>query len=64
MRGNALAAELVVGAKSLNHQNFRYGRYRVWGDLRRSRYVAAEAQPNVTELVGTLSAKGSTGALG
>ena len=33
-----LAAELVIRAKTLNPPTFRYGRYRVWGDLRRSRY--------------------------
>jgi 5-methylcytosine-specific restriction protein A len=31
-----LAAELVVKAKTLNPSGFRYGRYRVWGDLRLS----------------------------
>ena len=31
-----LAAELVVRAKTLNPPNFRYGRYRIWGDLNES----------------------------
>ena len=31
------AAELVIQAKTENPPNFRYGRYRVWGDLDRSR---------------------------
>jgi hypothetical protein len=34
----ALAAELVVKAKTINPPNFRYGKYRIWGDLKRSRY--------------------------
>jgi hypothetical protein len=34
----ALAAELVISAKTMNPRGFRYGPYRVWGDLRRSRY--------------------------
>lgn len=29
----ALATELVVSAKTLNPRGFRYGPYRVWGDL-------------------------------
>lgn len=33
-----LAAELVVRAKTLNPPKFRYGRYRIWGDLRQSKY--------------------------
>jgi hypothetical protein len=28
----ALAAELVVSAKTMNPRRFRYGPYRVWGD--------------------------------
>jgi 5-methylcytosine-specific restriction protein A len=32
-----LGAELVVCAKTLNPPKFRYGRYRVWGDLWKSR---------------------------
>ena len=40
----ALAAELVVSAKTKNPDGFRYGRYRVWGDLRKSRYFGIESQ--------------------
>ena len=32
-----LAAELIVRAKTINPPRFRYGRYRVWGDLKLSR---------------------------
>jgi hypothetical protein len=28
-----LAAELIVKAKTTNPPNFRYGKYRVWGDI-------------------------------
>jgi hypothetical protein len=28
----ALAAELVISAKTMNPHGFRYGPYRVWGD--------------------------------
>jgi hypothetical protein len=47
----ALAVELVVSAKTLNPTRFRYGRYRVWGDLRRSRYFQVEGQPDFSHLV-------------
>lgn len=36
----ALAAELVVSARTRNPPGYRYGPYRVWGDLRRLRYFA------------------------
>lgn len=42
-----LAAELVIKAKTLNSTSFRYGKYRVWGDLALSRYFQVEAQPNL-----------------
>ena len=29
----ALAAELVVSAKTINSPGFRYGKYRLWGEL-------------------------------
>jgi len=50
-----LAAELVIRAKTLNPAGYRYGPYRVWGDLERSRYFAADGQPDITTLVCRLS---------
>jgi hypothetical protein len=50
-----LAAELVVSAKTLNPRGYRYGRFRLWGDLVRSRYFALGQQPDVTVLVRSLS---------
>lgn len=50
-----LAAELVIKAKTLNPKSFRYGQYRVWGDLRLSRYFQVEGQPDITRLVKSLS---------
>ena len=47
----ALAAELVVSAKTNNPRGFHYGPYRVWGDLRRSRYFGVEPQPDITALI-------------
>jgi len=52
-----LAAELVIRAKTLNPPAFRYGRYRVWGDLKRSRYFETDEQPSVEQIVRSLSCK-------
>ncbi|MBU2585728.1 MAG: hypothetical protein KKH32_10410 [Bacteroidetes bacterium] len=30
-----LAAKLIINAKTFNPLNFRYGRYRVWGNLKK-----------------------------
>lgn len=51
----ALAAELVVKAKTRNPPAYRYGPYRVWGDLERSRYFSVDEQPDITSLVRGLS---------
>ena len=51
----AFAAELVVSAKTRNPPGYRYGPYRVWGDLRRSRYFALDSQPDITPLVRSLA---------
>ncbi|MFG0330111.1 MAG: HNH endonuclease [Phycisphaerales bacterium] len=45
--GYALAAQLVIKAKTLNPPGYRYGKYRVWGDLERSRYFHIDAQTDV-----------------
>lgn len=50
-----LAAELVVKAKTENPPNFRYGRYRIWGDLIRSRYFQIDKQPSVEQIIRNLS---------
>lgn len=51
----ALAAELVVSARTRNPPGYRYGPYRVWGDLKRSRYFAVGSQSDVTPLVRSLA---------
>jgi len=51
----ALAAELVVSARTRNPPGFRYGPYRVWGDLRRSRYFSVDGQPDITPLVRSMA---------
>jgi hypothetical protein len=59
-----LAAELVVRAKTLNPPNFRYGRYRIWGNLRRSRYFQVEGQPNIENIIRSLSCRTNASVLG
>lgn len=50
-----LAAELVVRAVTHNPPNYRYGAYRIWGDLERSRYFDIELGPSVEALIRRLS---------
>jgi len=60
----ALAAELVVQAKTMNHPDFRYSDYRVWGDVDRSRYFRAEVAPSVEQVIRSLSIKADAQVLG
>ncbi|MBA2668812.1 MAG: HNH endonuclease [Gemmatimonadetes bacterium] len=50
-----LAAELVVRAKTHNRPGFKYGPYRVWGDLKLSRYFQVQGQPSVEQIIRSLS---------
>ena len=50
-----LAAELVVRAVTRNPPNYRYGKYRIWGDMRWSRYFDVDVGPNVEPLIRELS---------
>ena len=59
-----LAAELVVRAKTLNPPNFRYGRYRIWGDLKKSRYFMVEGQPSIEQIIRSLSCRAKAANLG
>src|SRR2546423_5914926 len=59
-----LAAELVVRAKTINPPNFRYGRYRIWGDLHTSRYFRVEGQPSVEQIIRSLSIQANADVLG
>ncbi|WP_174449391.1 HNH endonuclease [Azospirillum baldaniorum] len=59
-----LAAELVASAKTLNPKGYRYGPYRLWGDLRRSRYFRADGQPDITMLIRRLSVRAGADVLG
>ena len=60
----ALAADLVVSAKTINPKGFRYGPYRVWGDLRRSRYFQVDQQPDVSQLIRGLELEAKAEVLG
>lgn len=46
-----LAAALVVRAVTRNTPGYRYGRFRVWGDLDCTRYFDVDASPGAEELV-------------
>jgi len=59
-----LAAELVIRAKTKNPPKFRYGPYRVWGDLKKSRYFEIEQQPSVEQIIRHLSVKANATILG
>lgn len=63
-RRYALAAELVISAKTMNPRGFRYGPYRVWGDLRRSRYFGVDEQPDICTLIRSLAVKAKADVLG
>jgi 5-methylcytosine-specific restriction enzyme A len=60
----ALAAELVISAKTMNPRGFRYGPYRVWGDLRRSRYFGIDQQPDISPLIRSLAVEAKADVLG
>jgi hypothetical protein len=59
-----LAAELVVSAKTRNPKTFRYGSYRLWGSLEKSRYFLVDEQPSVEHLIRGLSCSPRAGLLG
>jgi 5-methylcytosine-specific restriction enzyme A len=59
-----LAAELVIRAVTRNPATYRYGSWRVWGDLARSRYFDVAAGPRVEPLVKALGIKASASRLG
>ena len=59
-----LAAELVISAKTMNAPGYKYGPYRVWGDLQRSRYFDAGGGSPLELLVRGFSLGISTPILG
>ena len=59
-----LAAELIIKAKTKNPPNYRYGQYRVWGDIKLSRYFQVDRQPSVELIIRQLSCKTNAAILG
>ena len=59
-----LAVELAVRAKTRNPSGYRYGAYRLWGDLKLSRYFRTDGQPDVSDLIRQLSVRASAPVLG
>jgi hypothetical protein len=59
-----LAAELVVQAKTMNRPDFRYGDYRVWGNVDWSRYFRVEGAPSVEQIIRSLSIRAEARVLG
>lgn len=60
----ALAAELIVKSKTKNPVNYRYGAYRLWGDLEKSRYFHISSQTDVSALIRGLSVQVSAPQIG
>jgi hypothetical protein len=59
-----LAAELVVRARTLNAPGFRYGPYRVWADVPRSRFFQVDGQASVERVLRDLSIRPKARLLG
>ena len=60
--GYRLAAKLVIRAKTINAPNYKYGPYRVWGDINTSSYfrVRENADDDVFELLRRLPLESGT----
>jgi hypothetical protein len=59
-----MAAELIIRARTRNPGTYRFGTYRVWGDLDRSRYFDIEHLPNAEPIIRMLSCKTDAEKLG
>lgn len=59
-----LAAELIIRAVTQNPPNYRYGRWRAWGDLERSRYFDVDSGPRVGPVIRSLGLTASARRLG
>lgn len=60
----ALAAELVVRAKTFNPPGYVHGRHRVWADHARSRFFHVEGQPAIDPVIRALSLRPTSDILG
>ena len=59
-----LATELAVRAKTRNPSRYRYGEYRLWGDIKLSRYFRTDGQPDISDLIRQLSVRASAPVFG
>jgi 5-methylcytosine-specific restriction protein A len=59
-----MAAELVIRARTRNPENYRYGTYRVWGDLEQSRYFDIRHLPDAEPIIRMLSCTSNAVKLG
>ncbi len=51
-QGNyVLAAQLIIKAKTKNPPNYKYGSYRVWGSIKKSRYFDINQQLDISCLI-------------
>jgi hypothetical protein len=48
----------------MNPKGFRYGPYRAWGDLRKSRYFSVSGQPDISVLIRNLDVEARADVLG
>ena len=55
---------LVVRAKTRNPRGYRYGTYRLWGDLELSCYFRTDGQPDISALIKRLSVKAGAPVIG
>lgn len=60
----ALAAHLIVKGITYNVPRYRYGKYRLWADQRRSRYFDVEASPQSESIIRSLSIRADARHLG
>jgi 5-methylcytosine-specific restriction enzyme A len=59
-----LAAELIVRAVTHNTAGYKYGKYRIWGDLRRSRYFDVELGADIEPVIRALTIRSQAQHLG
>src|SRR5579875_1682333 len=59
-----LAADLVIRAVTHNPPHYRYGKYRAWADVARSRYFDIGRCPRIDLVIRNLSVRARAEALG
>ena len=59
-----LACEMIIKSKTFNSPKFRYGKYRVWGDLERSRYFDVNESISIEQVIRTFDINAKAKVLG